>query len=220
MQLRCIAVDFDHTLARLDDPGYRELFAIFTARGVPLEIVELSYQAVKASNGFSLPNLLGEVSDRGFVLDEPAIRMAFDGYLGAKLHPYSDTLTAVQSWRDRHIPVVIVTAGADSYQREKVVAVKIPCDLVLVVSRVNQKTELIQALLEQYGSPLIFVDDKGSELDALRDAHLKEDAVATVRILRPDSPYYNQVPRYHHMEVTTLTDVALVDTLGATVAGG
>lgn len=224
MKWRCIVVDFDHTLARLDDPplspglDYPGLFQIFTLRGVPEKVARESYRKVKASNGFSVHHLTRHLSERGgFDLDEVEIQKDFRRYLEEKLLLYPDTLPAVRRWRALGIPVVILTAGEESYQQEKVRATKIPYDDLLIIPRANEKTEFVHALLERYGRPIAVFDDKATELDALRNNGLSQDEVITVRVRRPDSPYYDQPPRHRHIEVAILTDDALVGLLGIAV---
>lgn len=204
--MKCAIFDFDYTIAHFTG-GYDGLFAIFTKKGIPLDIVIASYEKVKAEKGFNIWRLINKISETtNMDLDNESIEREFMQWLSESLVIYPDSLFAIESFMKKRIPVIILTAGEEEYQRQKISAVGIQYDELIVIPRVNEKITAIRNLLEKYGAPLVIFDDKASELDSLRDQRMDNDKVITVMIRRSDSPYFNQMSRYRHEEADAFTE--------------
>ncbi|MBI2463250.1 MAG: HAD family hydrolase [Candidatus Spechtbacteria bacterium] len=214
--VRCIAIDFDNTLAHMDDPGYSGLFAIFTSRGVSLEAVREIYGKVTALVGFTICALIDAIQVAGLLKcdDTIAIEREFDYWLLGHLTCYDDSTSQVNAWLAHGIPVIIVTSGEESYQRKKIEISQIACTDIIVVPPTRKKSHVIRELFGKYGGPIIMIDDKASELDSVREDELSESDVRTIWIKRFDGRHTNQHAQYPHKEVTTLADpiiIALID---------
>ncbi|MDO8482301.1 MAG: haloacid dehalogenase-like hydrolase [bacterium] len=214
----CIGIDFDNTLARFltSSTGF---FEIFSPHRVPETQLKETYDAIAHSQqgkGFTFEEMLADVTKMVHTLSshKEELKKAFGNWLRANLVLYPDSLSALTRWHNKlHIPVCIVTAGAEQYQRQKVQLLHIPHDDIIVVPHANEKASVTKMLLQRYGRRIVFIDDKESELDHLCEAGISTDDVLKVHINRPDSPYRDQVPKYKHLEVASLADKLLVNAL-------
>lgn len=206
MKPACIAIDFDSTLSQFRG-GKEGLFAIFTQRGVPEGIVLEAYESAK-ERGFSIEKFQKGIEERTqwrFITKQ--IRRAFDAWVENAIVPYPESHSVVLSWKAQNIPVVIVTRGDPDYQRQKVVASKIPHDALYCVETEEGKVSTLRTLIARYGEPIIFIDDKVGVHDLIRENSLDENQVVTVIIRRPDSSHFNDHSVYQHYEVEHLDDV-------------
>lgn len=210
MKWKAIAVDFDNTLAYLDDPGYQNLFRIFIKRGIATAIqMRKAYEETKKTQGFSLEHLIKTLTDAQQISlgdEREVIEREFEDWLTQNLKVYTDSIPTVYRWKQGGIPVLILTAGAEAYQYQKIRISGIPCDGIITVPRINEKAGAIQKIIEKYGTPILFLDDKASELDALRGRAFSNNQVRTVHIQRPGCSS-NEVSRYPHWEVQSLAEV-------------
>ena len=201
MRPTCIAIDFDGTLAYFKG-GYDQLFAIFTRRGVDNSIVRESYEQSKREGGFTITRLMKIVAERtSRSFDDEAINGEFADWLGRSLVPCAEAALVLTVWRDVGIPVVILTSGDMDYQAQKVHATRLPHDDLIVVAHEAGKIEALRALLERYGPPILFVEDRPYVLDLVREEGLTPAEVRTVRVLRPESPYVREKSLYVHETV-------------------
>lgn len=202
----CIVCDFDTTLAYFIDYKQR-LFRIFTKRKVPPHIVKESYEEIKQKGGFTIQRLQKIIESKVKQRFDPAsVALEFSQWLERSLMVYPDTHTVIPRWRDRGIPFIIATVGDQGFQRKKIEASGILFDALYIVDKEGSKTLVLKELLAKYGRPIIFIDDKPSELDSVRSA-LKKDDVITVIIRRPDCPKNKTRSLYHHREITTLNEI-------------
>lgn len=214
----CIGIDFDNTLAHFltSSTGF---FKIFSRYHVSEEQLRKTYDEVAHSqngNGFTFEGMLADVTKMVLALSshEDELKRAFGKWLRENLTLYPDSLSALTNWHDGlRIPICIVTAGAEEYQRQKVDLMQIPHDDIIVVPHANEKASVTKKLLSRYGRQIVFIDDKDSELDHLCDAGIDSGDVLKVHIKRPDSPYRDQKPRYKHLEVESLADPSLAKAL-------
>lgn len=206
----CIVVDFDGTLAYFRG-GYDDLFNIFCRRGVGSAVVRECYERTKREGGFSITALAACVAvHAGCYVDLREVESEFCGWLRRSLIPYQDGLEALDRWRQQGLPVVILTTGNIEYQTQKVQAVRLSYDQLIVVSHAQEKPAVVRRLLADfYGSPVLLIEDRPSVLDAMRDDGLSEDQVATVRLLRQESPYIREHSVYRHRSCNTLDEISL-----------
>ena len=209
MHVKCIAIDFDGTLAAFKG-GYDGLFAIFSRRGVELAVVKECYEQTKRGCGFLITAMTAVVAGRmGCCFDQQRIECEFKDWLGLSLIPYPDSVVTLAAWQCQGIPVVILTAGNAEYQTQKVQATRMPHDELIVVSHEREKSGVVCRLLECYGPPLILIEDRPSVLDSVRECGFSEDEVFTVRLLRQESPYVRENSVYRHCSYNTLDEVFL-----------
>lgn len=208
MRVTCVAVDFDGTLAHFKG-GYDGLFAIFSRRGVDPAVVRECYEQTKQEVGFSISVMISMVAGRsGCCFDAAGVGAEFRDWLGLSLMPYADSVATLAAWRRQGIPVVILTAGNREYQAQKVQATHMPHDQLIVVSTEHEKPNAVRQLLEQYGAPILLVEDRPSVLDRMRGCSLTEKQLVTVRLLRKESPYCRENAACTHQTFETLEDVA------------
>lgn len=207
MSVTCIALDFDFCSATFKD-GFEGLYAIFEKRGVSrAKAIELKIQAVRL--GFTIATYQSLVEHTcGVLPDRENIKQEFTKWLERTLIPYPDAPVAFASWHTK-APIVSMTFGNDTYQRQKIKATRLPYSEICVVEPPNTKLAVIQGLLLRYGAPFVFIEDNPSELDAVRKAGIGEKSVRTVRVLRSDSPYANIPSEYKHEEVGSFLDIVL-----------
>lgn len=209
MQVTCIAVDFDGTLAYFKG-GYDELFAIFSRRGVDPVVVRECYEKTKREFGFSISAMTSVVAGQtGRRFNALEIAAEFRDWLGLSLIPYPDSVATLARWQKQGITVVILTAGNTEYQTQKVQVTHLPHDQLLVVSHECEKPDVVRRLLERYGPPVLLIEDRPSVLDAMREDGLDEDQVITVRLLRAESPYVREHSIYGHRSSNILDEVSL-----------
>lgn len=207
MQTTCIVVDFDGTLAYFKG-GYDELFAIFSRRGVDPAVVKECYEQTKRKFGFSISAMTAVVtSQTGCHVDAAGVAAEFRNWLELSLIPYPDSAGMLTQWQNQGIPVVILTAGNSEYQAQKVQATHMPHDQLIVVSHECEKPDVVRQLLEHYGSPVLYIEDRPSVLDAIRECGLTEGEVMTVRLLRRESPYFHEHSAYWHHSCNALKKV-------------
>ncbi len=204
MKPTCIALDFDFTLAHFTG-GLHNLYAIFTRRGIAPEIVREAHLETERE-GFTIARFTAQIKKRVTELPrETAVSTEFGEWLRASLTPYPDTRAFFTRWAGK-IPLAIVTFGDPDYQKQKIGMFDLPYDSLFTVAPPRTKSEALRALIARHGKPILFVDDKPEELDAVRDDFISEDDVVTVLMRRPDSMYLN-TRRHSHERVASLYEV-------------
>lgn len=129
-------------------------------------------------------------------------------WLHASFIWYDDARAAFALWQAQSIPLCVVTAGNAKYQMKKVDQLGIHCDTVIVVPHVNEKAKVARFLISHYRGFVVIIDDKESELDAIRDSGVTEREALLVHIRRSDSLYRTQTPRYQHLEIASLLELS------------
>lgn len=208
--IKCIAVDLDNTLI-YPRGGKVRLFRLLRKYGISLFTIPTIYEQAKKESGLSVESLLRVATQfMNTPLDPDTVKKDIEGWLKDSVVCYPDTLLSVTAWRKANIPVIIVTVGAPEFQKKKVELSGLPYDDIFVLDAVNKKSDTLRSLLERYGSPCIFVDDKATELDQIRESGVSRDDVLTYRIRRRNSPYYGQEPTHGHINITRLDDPLLM----------
>ncbi len=208
--IKFVAVDFDNTLA-YHQGGKVRLFRLLRKYGISLFDIRAIYEQAKKESGLSVESLLRVAKEyTNTPLDREAVTQDVEGWLRDSVACYPDALLSVLEWRNANVPVIIVTVGAPEFQKKKVELSGLPYDDLFVLDAVNKKSATLQALLDHYGSPCIFVDDKATELDAIRESGISAHDVITFRIRRKNSPYYGQRPAHEHVNIKRLDDPLLM----------
>ena len=211
---KAIATDFDFTIAR-HIGGFEYLYELFTARGVPRDMVVELAGKLSDERGFSIERLIPivkrELGMRRFwqrLPREGSIVKEFYAATEKHVAAYPGVIDCMRAWRALQIPVHIVTRGEPSYQKFKVDnIVKPPYDFIHVIEPPARKSDALRAMIARYGTPILFVDDRRRfELDEVRD-RFSEVEVITVHILRPHDPYGDGPSRYPHHEIHSFEEV-------------
>jgi len=207
----CLAIDFDNTIAYFQDT-YEGLFDIFIRRGVLKDKAAKAYEIAK-EGGFSFGKMIKSVEKEtdanppagGWKQEKEKMTAEFGVWLKNSLilFPESASFLAQIS---KKIPVVIVTFGNRSYQRDKISRLKISAREIMSTADKNGKPDLIKKCLEKYGQPVLFADDKGEELDRARD-NFSEKKVTTVRVRRASWRYKREKTRHRHITVSNLQEL-------------
>ncbi len=208
-----IAIDFDHTIA-YHRGGREVLFRILRKNGIPLRKIGEIYERTKKEHGLSAEGLFRVAQE--YVtepLNKEAIARDVVLWLHSSVTCYPEAAKAMAMWKAANIPIYIVTVGTPEFQKKKVEIANVPHDDIFVLDTVNNKSGVLKQLLARYGAPCIFIDDKATELDAIRESGLNREDVATFRIRRKNSPYYTQVPVFPHIEIATLDDISPISDL-------
>ncbi len=202
MKPACVAFDLDYTLSYFQG-GYEGLFEIFRKRGVGDAAIAQAYGEAK-TNGFTIEKLIDLAAQDGAPLDRGPIADEFRLWLKSALALYPDVLPFLERLRsERHLPVAIVTFGHPNHQEEKMRLLAFPYDRFVCVPETNAKHPALSELVDAYGSPILYVDDKASELDHIRERD-SDNRILTARILRPDSPYRDQREQFPHIHIQSL----------------
>jgi hypothetical protein len=202
---KCIAIDFDFCSATFKN-GFAGLYAIFEKRGVPNKKARSLYQEAK-NLGLTIETYQRLVEQEfGPLPNRRNINQEFQDWLEKTLTPYPDAPHAFALWHTK-IPIIFVTSGDNTYQLQKIVATDLPYTEIRFVKPANTKLDVVRELLLRYGAQLVFIEDKPSELDTIRNNNIQKELVRTVRILRSDSPYASVPSEYSHEEVHSLLDI-------------
>ncbi len=206
--IKYLATDLDNTLVYLDG-GHEKYFKFLERYSVPRETACESYEATKCEEGFSMKNLIARVEKMtGVKMDKERVIADFDSWLSNRLKVYPDVSDFLALVSARGIPFSIVSTGEPEFQNEKVKMAGLKPLEIRVVSRVGEKPKVLKEMLAKSPGQVMYIDDKASELDAIRKV-FSEDDVVTVRIKRADSPYKDDVGEYKHREIKSLAEIEI-----------
>jgi FMN phosphatase YigB (HAD superfamily) len=99
------------------------------------------------------------------------------------LRAYPDSHEYLGLWK-QDVPVIILTFGDPEYQREKLRFTQIPYQEVRYASPGKNKVAHLRELIQQYGYPLAFIDDRSDILDQVRAAGLTKKHIITYQMQR------------------------------------
>ena len=203
-----VAVDFDNTLAHFEG-GRDGIFELFHEQHVPVAVVESLYEETKKEGGFNIDRLIKKVTDRvGAIIDETRLKQEFAAWLHRSLTLYVDAQDFLLKIKKLNIPLSIISVGDPSFQEQKIKALGINPDSLHIVPRVGDKSHVLSELLRNTDSSIIYIDDKATELDAIK-RQIDSDKIITVRIIRSDSPYKDERAQLEHTEVSNLNDIEI-----------
>ena len=201
-RVAAVAVDLDGTIAHFHGPQRdRGFFKIFTSRGVLEEAIEKTYQETMATIGFSIPNFLCVLSKYTKVpLSSEEVQKEFHLWVEADFAAFPDSRAALERWKDASVPIIILTAGEEEYQKKKVHLADIYYDRLIIVTTAIEKVEKLREISEEYGQPVAFYDDNPRTLDAVRESGVD---VETVWVKRANDPSKVR-PKFPHRKIRTL----------------
>ncbi len=205
-KIKHIALDFDNTLAYFEN-GLNGMFQIFSELSIPDDIIRESYQETKKDGGFNLGKFLNKINlNTGATMKEHEVIDKFQNWLKSSLKSYPDVNDFLIKAAISGIPFSIITVGDESFQKLKIETLGLKPAGLYVVKNVGDKPEILQKMLGNGICPIVYIDDKFSELDAIRKNFSKDD-VTTIKIYRPDSPYNDQEPKYEHRVISSLNEL-------------
>ena len=182
MDISCIAIDLDATLCRFQG-GKEGLFSIFVCPQASENDIREIYERVKKSHGFSIAKMQRGVEEKiGKKFDTAEVEQKFSEWLKRSLVLYPDSIPFLTNCKTCGLPICIVTFGDTQFQKQKVAALNIPYDELFVTEKENGKPRIILELIKKYGSAVVFIDDKPSELDRVRDQGKDQSDVITFPI--------------------------------------
>ena len=203
-----IALDFDNTLAHFEG-GREGIFKLFQKQNIPLELTASLYEETKKEGGFNIDKLIKKVIDKGGVaVDGKKIKEEFALWLSRSMKLYLDASDLLLKIRKTGTSFSIISVGDRAFQEEKARALGILPHHVHVVEKIGDKSRVLMDMLEKDSTPIIYIDDKASELDAIKQA-ISSKLISTIRIIRPDSPYKDERARYEHREISSLGEIEI-----------
>ncbi|MBI3633002.1 MAG: HAD family hydrolase [Candidatus Vogelbacteria bacterium] len=201
-----VALDFDNTVAYFEG-GREGIFNLFENFDIKPEEAEKVYEMTKKDGGFNIDNLIEKIKEKtGKKIDIEAVKLDFINWLKKSLKLYPDAKELFARLEKQRRSYSIISVGNELFQRQKIAVLGLKPKNVSIVARVGDKPSVLQNLALEVGRQIIYIDDKASELDAIR-RDLGEQKVLTVRIDRPDSPYRDEKAQYKHVEIKNLGDL-------------
>ncbi len=207
-KIKCIAVDFDGTLANFNGGISNGFHEIFSKRGIAKETVDATRKEIDEKIGFTIEKFVELIKEKSGIKNLPAEESIVSEFRSRLrfFKAYTETTSSVEEWL-RFVPVVVVTRGNPAYQKEKLDLVNVPANEIFIVEPPQKKSEVLRKLVERYGGPIIFVDDRVSELDDVRRNGLGKKDVITLRMKRSDTIETNK-SEYEHKEINSLESVS------------
>ncbi len=186
-----IIIDFDYTLFDVEALRRAMIAASREQAGVTEEQFRSAEQAVKHELGFYEP----ERHAARLVANEHMHAQLVEAWMTVVDHGesflYPDAVDFLHRYHDED--TVLLSFGNEDWQRRKIEGAGIADMVDHVVITSQPKTTIFPTLITQETSmvnePLFMVNDRGSELDALKQLH--PTAVA-VWLRRPNDPYTNE----------------------------
>jgi FMN phosphatase YigB (HAD superfamily) len=207
----CIAIDLDYTITHYLGEGDK-FFPLLKSYGIPDDTLKDAYEKTKHDGGFTFPRFLIQLNkDLGGRLDPKTlatIQEENDRWFESAFAAYPDSIESLKKLNSK-VPIIILTFGHPDFQNHKIETAKIPHTEVAVTPKKDGKPAILQGLLKKYGKPILFIDDKASEIDRIRDQGIGENEVITVHMKRPDSPYFNQEAKHRHREISSLGEIEI-----------
>lgn len=188
-----LALDLDYTLAHYKD-GLKGLFEITQKLGVPESVARRALAATEAS-GFSLGLFyqILSLSVHLFVSEGRFMELATP-WFRENYALYDDAYEFLAQYLE-HVPVVVVTAGDEDFQREKIRVLGFFPNEVIVVPMGTSKIGALKDIYGRYQKLIVFVDDNPDEFGCISlDAWFGFPATSyLVRMSRDDSPHAHVV---------------------------
>lgn len=199
-----IIIDLDYTLYNVEALRREMIRVAREHANVTGEQFRSAEQQVKQQVGFYEP-----MRHASLLVEDVVVRQRIvDAWMaivdGGRLFLYSDAIDFLQRHHDED--TVLLSFGHEGWQRRKIEGAGV-ADLVdHVVITSTSKGDIFPTLIDH--DPLFMVNDRGSELDALKQLH--PGAVA-VWLRRPNNPYADEPCRLVDRVITDLDiDLSLV----------
>ncbi len=203
MKYQCIALDFDDTLAYFSDK--REgLWQIFRDLGFSDAQIQEAYEMSRKQYGHLGSSLIEELSKIKDVREmEPAVIEKVNEWAQTEVRLFDDVMPVIAKL-EKDYATVIVTAGFTGLQKIKLMAT--PLKALKVIVTEGSKVTAIKELLERFGSPILFVDDKPSVFEDLVKNGITQEEVTMVQISR-DGAFQRYSTENDFKQVVSLSEI-------------
>lgn len=204
-----LVLDLDHTLAHYKD-NMKGLYAITREMGISEGVTRDAIEAAEGI-GFSFSKLYQILAQKVHVYmkEEEFLELA-QGWFKENYVLYDDALLFLRDYLE-HVPLVVITAGSEEFQREKMKLLDfIPHD-VIVVPIGEPKMGALKSAWEKYdGKTAVFVEDNPGEF-----VHIEFDgwfgiACYSIRMRRADSPYSWRKPDMSDDSISSFDELRAV----------
>lgn len=197
----CIAFDFDRTLGNTQDSedGFFEVIGEKGVSAEDIEYIKKDFQEVR----FNRYDFIEALSKRaGCTLDNRAI---IDEWLENHYFAYDGALEFINAHKNR-IPIHIITFGDEYTQKKKIEVAGMDSVEAHITGAVGAKGVVLRQLLHTYGAPVLFVDDKPGELDAVQDEYSHREVI-TAFFDRPNPYGVTHEMQKHHVRLKSFQDI-------------
>ncbi len=168
---KVLFLDFDHTCYDTDCFLLKEIRQpMLNNFKIPTEKWEKSYEkAVHA--GYCLEQHLIELNkiseNKKYSLEEI---QSFSKTINFNKYLYKDVEPFLQEARNKGYKIILLSFGAPNWQDKKVLSVKLDklVDEIKYTKKEGTKIDVLKQLVENY-SKVIFIDNNGTDLDAVRE---------------------------------------------------
>lgn len=199
-----LALDLDHTLAHYKD-GLRGLFEITRNLGVSESVAKQVLAATEERN-FSLRLFYQILSLKSCILisEEKFLELA-QSWFKENYVLYDDAEDFLLKYLER-VPIVIVTAGDEDFQREKIALLDFFPNETIVVPVGTSKIDALKDIYGRYQKPVVFIDDNPVEFNRIHlDAWFCFPAASyLVRMKRADSPHAQTTSHIGSLKTRTI----------------
>ncbi len=184
-----IAIDLDYTLAHYKDE-MNELFGITSKLGISEAVVRQAIASATEMNfSFGLLYRILSTKVHIFITEDKFVELLMV-WFRKNYVLYDDAHNFLSRYLE-HVPVIIVTAGDEEFQREKIELLGFLPDEIVVVPMGKPKLDALKDIFERYRKLVVFVDDNPGEFAAISlDAWFGFPATSyRVLMRRSDGPY-------------------------------
>ena len=205
-----LVLDLDYTLAHYKD-GLSGLFAITHKLGIPENVARHALMTTEERNfSFELFYQILSTKVHVFVNEHKFIELVMPWFRENYIL-YDDAFEFLSQYLE-HVPVVVVTAGDEEFQREKIRVLDFFPNEIIVVPMGTPKVDALKDIYGRYQKVVVFVDDNPSEFDRISiDAWFGFPATSySVRMARNDSPHVHVVK---HLAVNKVRAVSSFEQL-------
>jgi len=208
MKYTCFALDFDNCLAYHKD-GRERLLKMFTALGFDYSTVKRAYRDAVDDANLSVNAIASAIErETGRQIDQSGLQDKFDEWISSAPTLFPDVSAFLGTLESLKIPTAIVTYGRPDLQQKKVDLADIKYDKIFITDEVGKKFTVLKNLLDTYGAPIAFVDDRPDELDNARE-QFGENEVRTFRIIRGTGRHDDEPQKFGHPIVHSVLEIPI-----------
>lgn len=209
-----LAIDLDNTLAHYKD-GLVGLLEITRKLGVPDSEAKKAIRATEERNfSFRLLYQILSLKTHIFVSEDQFLALTKTWFV-ENYELYDDAHEFLYQYLER-VPIVVVTAGDEEFQHEKIQLLGFVPNETIVVPVGTPKMTALKEVSERYKKVVVFIDDNPNEF-----AHIHFDAwfsfpstSYSVRMRRSDSPHEKSKRNHLSNKVRTINSFADLKELG------
>lgn len=185
------ALDLDYTLAHYRN-GTEGLFEVTRELGVSKDTTRQVLTFVESRNFSFVEFYRVLTANAQNSINENLFNERMQTWFKENYELYDDARVFLADYLER-VPIVIVTAGDNKFQRKKIFHLGFVPDEVIVVSMGDSKLDALKDVFDRYQKTVIFVDDNPREFDHISfDAWFGFPSTSyRIRMRRKDGPHEN-----------------------------